>query len=207
MYTPNHFKPKSVESVLPFIKKYNFGLLVSQQENRPYGTHLPFLIKENPEKELLLLTHLARANEQWQQIESQEVMVVFSQPHTYISSSWYERTNVPTWNYLAVHVYGKTNIIEGKELEDALRQLVDKYESDRPDRFSLEDLTEAQLKGQMSAIVGLEIKVQEIQASFKLSQNRNTRDFQNIIKELLTTDDPLAHEVAKFMEDLKNNSI
>ena len=84
-------------------------------------------IDENGED--VLVGHMSKLNPQWGNFhDNEEVLAIFNGPHTYVSSSWYEKENVPTWNYIAVHVYGKIKIIVGAELLNSLRKLVDKYE-------------------------------------------------------------------------------
>ncbi len=128
---------------------------------------------------------------------------MFQGPHAYISSSWYNHENVPTWNYLAVHVYGKIRIIEGEELLNHLKKLTDTYESGRPNRVSVEGMSEAYLQGQIRALVGFEIRITEVQASAKLSQNRDQTNFENIITELSKSDFDLDQKVAEEMRKLE----
>jgi transcriptional regulator len=106
---------------------------------------------------------------------------------------------VPTWNYLAVHVYGKIRIIEGEELMHHLKSLVDIYESGRPNRVHVETMTKAYVETQVRALVGIEVTITEVQASAKLSQNRDEVNYRNIIKNLEDSPEPLDHQVAEEM--------
>ncbi len=130
---------------------------------------------------------------------------MFQGPHAYISSSWYNHANVPTWNYLAVHVYGKIRLIEGEELLNHLKNLVNTYEEERPNRVSVEGMNGAYLESQIRALVGFEIRITEVQASAKLSQNRDQTNFENIITELsksdLDLDQKVAEEMRKFRKE------
>ncbi|HYG39996.1 MAG TPA: FMN-binding negative transcriptional regulator [Cytophagales bacterium] len=103
--------------------------------------------------------------------------------HHYISSSWYAHPNAPTWNYMSVHISGKSKIIEGEMLWEAVRRLTDKYEKMAREPISLATLPESVQK-QMNGLVGFEISIEKVEASFKLSQNRNAKDYENIIQEL-----------------------
>lgn len=191
--------------IISFIQKNAFATLISQGNGRPLATHLPFVLDQNRAGEPVISGHLAKANSQWKSIPDQsEVLVMFQGPHAYISSSWYNHENVPTWNYLAVHVYGKIRIIEGEELLNHLKKLTDTYELGRPNRVSVERMSEAYLQGQIRALVGFEIRITEVQASAKLSQNRDQTNFENIITELSKSNFDLDQKVAEEMRKLKS---
>ncbi len=202
MYTPNHFKPQSTESVENFIRQHAFAVLISQETGTPIATHLPLMLSETETGDKILQGHISRGNPQWKSIEGQRILCIFTQPHAYISSSWYGHINVPTWNYIAVHIYGKARLIEGEELFISLKKMVDHYETSSKKPFRIEDLPTDDLKKQMRGVAGLEINIEEIQASYKLSQNRNDTDFVNIIQQLEVQEDPLAGEIARHMKSL-----
>ncbi|WP_026965832.1 FMN-binding negative transcriptional regulator [Algoriphagus terrigena] len=186
--------------IIEFIKKNAFATLVSQAKGRSWATHIPFVLEKNKEGNAILSSHIAKANPQWKGISEQdEVLVIFQGPHAYISSSWYNHENVPTWNYLAVHVYGKVRIIEGEELMAHLKSLVDVYESGRPNRVSVETMSESYVQSQVRALVGIEIEIKEVQASAKLSQNRDDVNYQNIVSKLGESPYPSDRDVADEM--------
>jgi transcriptional regulator len=186
--------------VAQLIKQNAFATLVTQVEGKPWATHIPFVLEQKETGETVLHGHLAKANPQWKSIgEIEEVLVIFQGPHAYISSSWYTHENVPTWNYLAVHVYGKIRILEGEELMHHLKSLVDVYETGRPNRVRVETMSEAYLDSQVRALVGIEVKIQEVHASAKLSQNRDDVNYQNIVKHLEESTFPLDRDVAEEM--------
>ncbi len=128
---------------------------------------------------------------------------MFQGPHAYISSSWYEQENVPTWNYQSVHVYGKAETFEGKELEKDLSNLLEKYEKHREHPVLWDTLSPQLLEQEMKGIVGVKVKVQEIQAAYKLSQNRNKEDYSNIIHQLYEENDSNACAIAEEMKRLE----
>jgi transcriptional regulator len=169
---------------------------------KPWATHLPLFLEGKPEGKFVLHGHLAKANSQWKQLaQAEEVLVVFQGPHAYISSSWYTHENVPTWNYLAVHVYGKARLIEGEELMHHLKTLVDQYETGRPNRVQVETMTPSYLEGQIRALVGFELEISEVHASAKLSQNRDDENYERIVQQLeqspLASDLEVAEEMRK----------
>lgn len=144
---------------------------------------------------------MAYGNPQWRTFETAEdVLVIFQGPHSYISSSWYEHENVPTWNYQAVHVYGKAVILTEDELKQDLTWLLQKYEKHRKNPVLWENLSPQLLEKELKGIVGFKIKIQEVQAVDKLSQNRNEADYQNIIHKLYEEKTMNSHQVAKVME-------
>ncbi|MDG1277647.1 MAG: FMN-binding negative transcriptional regulator [Algoriphagus sp.] len=191
--------------IIAFIRQNAFGTLVAQVNQRPHGTHLPFVLDKNSDGKAILTGHIARANPQWKSIPDQsEVLVMFQGPHAYISSSWYNHENVPTWNYLAVHVYGKIRIIEGEELLDHLKTLVNIYEEGRPNRVTVEGMSDNYLQSQIRALVGFEIVITEVQASAKLSQNRDETNYDNIVAQLSKSELDLDKKIASEMKEFKN---
>jgi transcriptional regulator len=190
--------------IISFIQKNAFATLITQGVNRPTATHLPFILEQPREGHAILSGHIARANPQWKSIPEQgEVLVMFQGPHAYISSSWYNHENVPTWNYLAVQVYGQIKIIQDDELLKHLKKLVDTYEAGRPNRVSVETMNESYLASQIRALVGFEIQITEVQASAKLSQNRDEINFNNIVSELSKTGVELDQKIATEMKHFK----
>lgn len=192
---------KNEGEIQDFIQKNAFATLVSQVKGKPWATHIPVVLDQNAAGEPVLHAHLAKANLQWKELSQiDEVLVIFQGPHAYISSSWYTHENVPTWNYLAVHIYGKIKFIEGEELLHHLKSLVDRYEEGRPNRVSVEKMSEGYLQSQIRALVGIEIKITEVHASAKLSQNRDDENYKNIVAELEKSPFPLDQEVAEEMK-------
>jgi len=99
------------------------------------ATHIPIPLDKNENGNSILVGHISKSNPQWKNfINDNEVLAIFNGPHSYISSSWCDHENVPTWNYIAVHIYGKIKIIEGEKLIEPLTNLLDKYEkkSEKP---------------------------------------------------------------------------
>ena len=131
--------------------------------------------------------------------ENEEVLLIFNGPHAYVSSSWYDHENVPTWNYIAVHVYGKLKLINNDELLHSLNLLVDKYEANMNNPVRIQDFSDKTMK-QLKGIIGFKVSITEIQAAYKLSQNRNERDHQEIIDQLKKSNNPIDHQVSEMMK-------
>lgn len=205
MYVPAMFKITDTEIVEAHIKKNSFATLVSHSsENRLTATHIPLHFSQLKGNSLLT-GHISIANEQKEALQKgQDVMAIFMQDHAYISSSWYDHVNVPTWNYIAVHVYGKCRILEGAELYESINQMVNHYEEGREGRFHLHHFEEKELKAHLNGVVGFEMSLDRIEAAFKLSQNRKDNDYQEIIRQLSESKDPLQLHIAEEMKKLRN---
>ncbi|MDI2586211.1 FMN-binding negative transcriptional regulator [Psychrobacillus sp. NEAU-3TGS] len=200
MYIPKYFKVTNVDEIREFIQHNSFGTLVTTKNGRPIATHLPLQLLQE-EGAFYITGHMAYGNLQWHTLETtEEVLVMFQRPHAYISSSWYEQENVPTWNYQAVHIYGKASILAGNELEQDLKSLLQKYENHRENPILWDKLSPELLEKELKGIVGFKIKVQEVQAAYKLSQNRNKKDYQHIFEELCKEKDLNAMALAKTMK-------
>ena len=182
MYVSKLNRNENAEDLNEFIRQNSFGILISSVDGKPVATHIPMYLSDDGKT---LTGHIARANSQWKNWNtSLEVLSVFQGPHTYISSSWYDHENVPTWNYIAVHVYGKIRIIENEELLASLKSLVHKYEKKSAKPVSVEGMSEKYVMEQMRGIVGMEITISKIEAAYKLSQNRDEKNHANIVSEL-----------------------
>ena len=202
MYVPKDFRNPDEAVAHEFIRENSFGILVSTLENKLWATHIPMMLAPDNKK---LSGHVARGNKQWKEFQNgTEVMAIFSGPHTYVSSSWYDHENVPTWNYIAVHVYGTIRIIEGDELYQSIKVLVDKYEKHSEKPISMEKFTPSFLKHELQGLVGLEIEISKIESAYKLSQNRDDKNYKVIINELEKREDAGSKDVASIMKKIRN---
>src|SRR5579863_8885676 len=172
MYIPRRYEEKDVEKVYAFIRENSFAILVTVLDGLPVATHIPLLLEKDEQGRDALVGHIARGNEQKGSFAAgAKVLAIFPGPHAYVSPRWYTQMNVPTWNYMAVHVYGTLTVIEGEELRAALSRLVDNYERHLPRPVDISEIGEKQVTAEMRGIVGFRIVVEEIQAAYKLSQN------------------------------------
>ncbi len=128
MYIPAIYKNENLSDVRAFLAANSFGILVSQSEGKPWATHIPMEIAQNSDGKEVLVGHISKANLQAKHLENGgQFLAIFSGAHNYISSSWYDHENVPTWNYIAVHIYGSMRILTEIELLQSLTELVDKH--------------------------------------------------------------------------------
>jgi len=199
MYIPDHFKETDPERLAALIRDYPFGMLITVRDGLPFVSHIPFLYERPSGGVPVLLGHVAKANPQWQDLtQNQTALVVFQGPHAYVSPSWYKSPGVPTWNYAAVHVYGKARLIEDEaSVEKLVEQFTAIYESKQPNPWKPKLSGERRTK-LLGAIIGFEIEAHEIQGKFKLSQNRSAEDQRSVVSQLGQS--PLTSEVAKLMK-------
>ena len=203
MYVPKYFEAPSAEYVRSFIEKYSFCTLVGSIQGKPIATHIPLMLQIEDEEEYLE-GHIARGNIQKGLFDSEQpLMAIFREQHSYISSIWYNHVNVPTWNYIAVHITGKARIIEGDELFSSIQRLVKAFEGDKANSFQMEYMPKEMLDRELKGIVGFKMSIDKVEAAFKLSQNRDDEDYKNIIKNLEESGDPMSILIAEEMSMLK----
>lgn len=199
MYTPKLYREEDRAKIIKFLRHNEFAILVTYDGEKPTASHLLVEIFEEGEK-LFINGHMSRANPLWKTFEKNaEVLAIFHGPHTYISPTWYNHVNVPTWNYQAVHVYGKLRIVEDyDEAYQILKRLTDRHET--ASHYKLETLPQDFVAKEIKGIVAFQIEVTKIEANYKLSQNRNDEDYQNIVERLEEREDEMSHEVAEAMK-------
>lgn len=198
MYIPKEYKHENAEEIFRFITANGFATLVSTVDDKPWATHIPLVLKDDKTLE----GHISKANAQWKSFEKQpEVLTIFQGAHTYVSSSWYDHENAPTWNYIAVHIYGKVRLVSEEELRKSLSRLVNKYEAQSEKSIAVERMSAEFLDKEIRGIVGFEIAITDIQAVAKLSQNRDEKNHTAIINELEKRGDSASLEVARLMKE------
>ncbi len=206
MYIPNQYKNENLSEVKQFIHGNSFGILVSHNDGKSIATHIPLELSKNEIGKDVLQGHVAKANPHWHHFkDNTEVLAIFTGPHTYVSSSWYDFEEVPTWNYIAVHVYGIIKIIEKEALYKSLKELVDKYETTSKNPIKIEELSKKTMR-QINGIVGFEIEITDIQAAYKLSQGRDDKNHENIVSELQCRKNTFDADIANAMKTERNKS-
>ncbi|MEX0582705.1 MAG: FMN-binding negative transcriptional regulator [Sneathiella sp.] len=179
MYVPPHFSVPGKETLARLLPTASFAIVVSTDEDGlPIATHLPFSYDENRGENGTLVAHMARANPHGKVLERNEVLVIFQGPHVYISPSYYATDiNVPTWNYVAVHVYGRPKIIEDPvKVRHLLDRLTLENEKGTENPWRADQLDEKRLSGLMRGIIAFEIPISRIEGKAKLGQNKSAED-------------------------------
>lgn len=183
MYLPKHFQVSDPGILKSFMKENSFATLVSTGAGGLNANHYPFLSMEEDGKTVLFF-HLARANQQWKELEANpDCLVIFQGPHDYISPTLYKNPlNAPTWNYTAVHANCKATLIQDKEHENVLMEmLVNVYESKQKTPWP-NQLPEDYREKLMKAIVWVKLEVIRLEGKFKLSQNRELNDYLGVLE-------------------------
>lgn len=187
MYNLSYFKEEDRQVLSQFMNDYPFAFLTgSDAAGQQVATQIPILIEER-EGELYLQGHLMRNTDHHKAfIENPQALAVFSGPHTYVSASWYSNPQIgSTWNYMSVHAKGNIQFFPEDFLISFMKKLTLKFENNNtlsPTIF--DNLPDEFLKKMLPAIVAFEIKVEELNNVFKLSQNRDEKSYLNIIARL-----------------------
>jgi transcriptional regulator len=202
MYVPAAFAETDVAKLHDFIEQNSFGLLVSQVDDLPFATHLPLLLDRTAGPLGGLVGHMARANPQGRQLDGQTVLAVFSGPHTYISPTWYEAENVvPTWNYAAVHVYGRARVIEDREgLLVIVQRSVAVYEAGRPQPWTV-DPSSVFIERMLGQIIGFHIEIERLEGKWKMNQNHPIERRERVIRALREKGGEGAEAVAEMIQN------
>jgi len=197
MYSPSYNRLEDRAELVGFMRANSFALLVTGTGGTLHASHLPVMVKERDGK-ISLDMHMARNNPQWQEFFDDEVMVVFSGPHAYVSPRWYEeQERVPTWNYAAVHAYGVPRLIDEKKLKhENQRRLVAMLDPQWLPRFDA--LRPEYVDHMLAGIVNFEIAVTRLDTRWKLSQNRSRREQELIAAELEKSPDSAERALAEL---------
>lgn len=204
MYIPKTNLMTNKTEIVEFMKRFSFATIITSKDNFPTATHLPFVVTTKDDN-IVLSSHFAKANEHWQDIENNSVLIIFSEPHAYISTKNYDTEhNVPTWNYISIHAYGQGKLIlETEKTFEILEATIDNYETSYRQQWDSfpEDYKLKMSKG----IVAFEILVTDLQAKKKLSQNRTDMEQRKIINTLSKSKDTNEKITAEYMHENLSN--
>jgi transcriptional regulator len=204
MYTPRYFAEESKEILHGLIREHSFGILVTGGEPGLQATHLPFLLDDEAESPAVLRGHVARANPQWQALATgEEVLAIFRGAHAYVSPSTYVTPEaVPTWNYVAVHVYGRPRLIDDQgSLLTLVTRLSARYEEGRAQPWSPAKVSAGFVSAKLAGIVGFELPIERIVGKRKLSQNLVREDRMAAAEALAASGDSDSATVAGLMRE------
>jgi transcriptional regulator len=188
MYVPDLFGSASPREVQEIVETYSFATLITHRGDELELSHLPLTL-EGTLAGGILRGHMARANPQLAQCgPGVAAIAVFQGPHAYVSPRWYEKPGVPTWNYIAVHCHGSIHLEDTTaDLERALELMLDKYESE-DGRRAIDALSADQRARALAAIQSFSMKIERVEAKFKLSQNKSQQDRDRVIAQLSRSD-------------------
>lgn len=202
MYVPSHFAADDAEALIENLAQRFAGILVSVDgEGQPVATHMPLLWNAETRT---ARGHIARANPHWR-LGAGRGLIVLAGAEAYVSPGYYPSKRehgktVPTWNYEAVHLSGPVQWFEDAgRLEGVVRDLSQVHEQGRAEPWKLEDAPRAYIDAMLRGIVGVEMRVEKIEAKRKLSQNKSAADFDGVVAGLDATHDAASHEIAALM--------
>ncbi len=191
MYVPAHFNEPSLEMLHARIAQHPFGTLITHGKSGLDANHLPFELEAEGGGLGVLRAHVARANPVWQDIaDGDEVLVVFQAGDAYISPSWYpskheSHKQVPTWNYIVVHAYGRVTVRDDERyVRGVVGRLTRTHEASQPQPWKMADAPKDYLDAMLKSIVGLQIDITRLTGKNKLSQNKETRDIRSAAEAL-----------------------
>ncbi|TDF83315.1 FMN-binding negative transcriptional regulator [Pseudomonas sp. H9] len=206
MYNSKPHQEHDLDRLHQHMLDSRLALLVSQGEHGLLATHLPVLVNTEEGEYGTVYAHLARANNQWQDLQQgSEALLVFPGADAYVSPSFYPSKAdnpkvVPTWNYLAVHAYGPVEVLhEAAALLDIVTRLTNRHEQGRSEPWRVDDAPSDYLDGMLRAIVGIRMPIARLQGARKLSQNRSAQDIAGVREGLSASSDYLDNQLAALM--------
>ena len=205
MYNLPYFKEKDPAVVLQFVKDHPFAFLCGcDAGNKPVATQIPVFIDERDGK-LFLSGHMMRNTDHHKAfLQNNNVLVVFSGAHSYVSASWYQdKQQGGTWNYRSVHAKGTLVFGDEQALRDVLKRTTNHFENNPHSGANFENIPAGYVNRMINAIIAFEIEVQQLDHVFKLSQNRDEKSYDTIIDKL-KQQGAGGKEIALLMENGKS---
>lgn len=197
MYNPASFQITDKQAMLALVAEYPLGLLITNSVNGLSASPLPFICQTAATGDITLVSHMARANDHWKTLtDPSDCLVVFQGPQNYVTPSWYASKPVthkvvPTWNYATVQMRGQLRVIEEPDwLLAQVSVLTAIHEAKRNPTWQVSDAPDDYIANQLKAIVGIEIRVSQIEGKQKMSQNRLPEDVHGVISGLSDETDP-----------------
>jgi transcriptional regulator len=180
-YPPKIHQDNDIQHMVEVIKTYPLATLISVKNNEPLITHLPLVYNETGK----LIGHIDKYNPQAELLKNNSlVTIIFSGPQCYISPSIYTTTQLPTWNYIRVHLKGKVKAIESKEaLKNSLITMTEFLE--QPNQKYILEPNNQRMLGALDYIDLFEISIDAWEGKFKLSQDKKPQDIANAREELI----------------------
>jgi transcriptional regulator len=181
-YPPPHHQNHDKNNMIEVIKAYPLATVISVKDNEPLVTHMPLIYRESDGK---LIGHIDIYNPQTKLMrDDNDLTIIFSGPQCYISPSVYTTTQLPTWNYIKVHLKGTVKAIESKEaLKESLIIMTEFLE--QPDHKYVLEANNPRMDGNLDYIKMFEITITHWEGKFKLSQDKIKRDTEAAKQELI----------------------
>ncbi len=212
MYTPEAFEETRLPVLHDAIRRVSLATLVTTGASGVVANHLPVLLDAEAGPLGTLVGHLARANGQLRDLAAAgSALAIFLGPDGYVTPSWYPTKRatgkvVPTWNYVAVHAYGRVEVFDDPDRLLALvTRLTDSHEGTRGDPWHVSDAPESYIRSMLGAIVGLEMRIDRLEGKWKMSQNRSDADREGVVAGFAQDERPSARAVAHVMTETERS--
>ena len=205
MYQPEHYRVEDVTQMHALMRARPFAALISHGSNGLYATHLPTVLKDEGAYGMVEC-HLARANPHWKELaESNEALMIFQGAEGYITPNWYPSKAeggkvVPTWNFAAVHAYGRPEVVNDADwLRRHVTELTAQQERDQPRPWAPSDAPASFIDTMLRGIVGFRFAITRLEGKWKMSQNRSPKDREGVVKGLALRDRGDDREIAELV--------
>jgi transcriptional regulator len=211
MYIPATFRETRSEVLHALMREHSFATLISILDGALFATHIPVLLDASRGEYGTLRAHMARANPHWRAFtptpDATESLVIFQGPHAYISPSWYlSQQAVPTWNYTAVHAYGRPTVTtELSRVRELLEETVGTFEDGMPQPWTTAQAGEEYIANMAKGIVAFEMPISRLEGKRKLGQNRPAEDARSAAHGLQANGDEVGQVVASLMLEAAEN--
>lgn len=187
MYPPPHHQSTDIEKMIAVIKQYPFGMLVSAKGGQPFITHIPIIYNDASGR---LVAHIDKQNPQvGTLINGAEITVIFRGPDTYISPSVYSTKQLPTWNYIYVHITGKITLINEAEAVKQTMMDMTHFLEGTTQKFELHK-DDPRMNRLLPYIQAFDVEITNWEGKFKLSQDKNPTDYELAKSELIKNSKP-----------------
>jgi transcriptional regulator len=209
MYAPHQFREERRDVLVAAMRDIQLAAIVTPDADGLCATHAPVVVREQDDA-LLLEFHVARQNAHWK-LAGAKSMMIFQGPQAYIHPGWYESKAehgrvVPTWTYVMVHAHGPIEAMETEaELLGHLAQLTNQNEAEREKPWAVSDAPEKYIAGMMRAIVGLRMRVERLEGSWKLNQHKSEGDRLGVQSGLSGEADPDSRSISALMRELEDS--
>ena len=204
MYIPDHFEEQRVDVLQDLMRLHPLASFVATAKGELAVSHIPLVLQLRGQFGMLV-GHVARANPIWQQLGAVNAVAIFQGPQSYISPSWYPSKHgngkaVPTWNYVEVHAHGRPRAVHDREwLLAQVSQMTAQHEAKQALPWKVSDAPAEFTERLLAAIVGIEMPIEVLRGSWKVSQNRPLADRLGVAAGLESREGSQARAMAQLV--------
>ena len=212
MFTPKAFKEDNFETIQAFIKEQPQATVIAQTATGLEACHIPMHWQDDGSEFGCLYGHITQVNALNDSDHlSAPWLIIFQDNGHYISPNWYPskavtHKEVPTWNYRSVHITGNVSLLTAPEaLVDILSKQTVDFEASQPHPWSLDDAPVEYIQAMCRAIVGIRVDITDLQAQFKLSQNKTVENRVGVVVGLKGLGTFEADKMAMLVENVNED--